>query len=72
MVSPLQHRLSLRVRLLCVAAFFGASLLPPYVPSSALSLEETAVPPDQFLFVEDGFLMKSSPLNQQGARLAYS
>lgn len=60
------------MRLLCIAAFFGASLLPPYVPSSALSLEETAIPQDQFLFVEDGFLMKSSPLNQQGARLAYS
>ncbi|MBI3331657.1 peptidoglycan DD-metalloendopeptidase family protein [Candidatus Peregrinibacteria bacterium] len=72
MMSPLQHRLGLRVRLLCIAAFFGASLLPPYVPSSALSMEETAVPADQFLFVEDGFLMKSSPLNQQGARLAYS
>ena len=71
-LSPFEHRLSLRVRLLCLAVFFGGSLLPPYVPSSALSFEDDVVPTDQFLFVEEGFLMKSSPLGQQGVRLAYS
>lgn len=60
------------MRLVCIAAFFLGSLFPPYVPSSALSFDETEVPTDQFLFVEDGFLMKTSPLNQQGTRLAYS
>ena len=71
-LNPFEHRLSLRVRLLCLAVFFGGSLLPPYVPNAALSFEDEVVPTDQFLFVEEGFLMKSSPLGQQGVRLAYS
>ncbi len=70
--TPLEHRLSLRVRLLCLLTFFGGSLLPPYVPKASLSFEDTVLPADQFLFVEEGFLMKSSPLTEQGVRLAYS
>src|SRR3989344_3235925 len=73
MLGSFEHRLSLRVRLLCLAVFFGGSLLPPYVPKAALSFDEDGMlPADQFLFVEEGFLMKSSPLTEQGARLAYS
>src|SRR3989338_8971305 len=73
MLGSVEHRLSLRVRLLCLAVFFGGSLLPPYVPKAALSFnEDNVLPADQFLFVEEGFLMKSSPLTEQGARLAYS
>jgi len=54
-------------------AFIVGSILPPYVPTTALSSEdEIFVPPQQFLFVEEGFLMKSTSLTKQGARLAYS
>ena len=48
------------------------SLLPPYVPRTALALEETNVVQQQFLLVEDGFLMKTSSLTSYGARRAYS
>lgn len=73
MQYPIRHWLSLRIRLLCVAVFLLGSLLPPYVPRDALALEgEAEVDLPQFLLVEDGFLMKSSSLTKQGARLAYS
>ena len=68
----IQHWLRLRVRLICAAAFLIGSLLPPYVPETALSQEEFQGRTSQFLFVEEGFLMKTSSLGQQGARLAYS
>lgn len=71
MRTALQHWLVMRVRILCVAAFVVGSLLPPYVPQTALSQDETPVERSQFLFVEEGFLMKSSSLGQQGSRLAY-
>lgn len=66
------HWLSVRVRLICCAVFIVGSLLPAYVPSSALAVEETAVAQQQFLLVEEGFLMKSSSLTRYGARRAYS
>jgi LysM repeat protein len=59
------------MRLICVTVFVLVSLLPPYVPRSAQAQENMPVSSQQFLFVEDGFLMKQSSLGQQGSRLAY-
>lgn len=66
------HWLSLRLRIACGIAFFLAMLAPPYVPGTALAQPEGTIDNQQFLLVEEGFLMKSSPLLPQGARRAYS
>lgn len=71
-VSPTHHWLSIRVRIICVTVLAVSSVMPPYVPSSALGSEGEAVAEQQFLLVEDGFLMKSSTLTRQGARRAYA
>jgi murein DD-endopeptidase MepM/ murein hydrolase activator NlpD len=55
-----------------VFLFLVAALMPPYVPSSASSADEQDLPQQQYLFVEEGFLMKTSSLGQQGSRLAFS
>lgn len=73
--NPIRHWLSLRIRVLCVLSFLVGGLLPPYVPKNALAaIGENSVEIDtpQFLLVEDGFLMKSSSLTEQGARRAYA
>ncbi len=73
MRTPIIHWLSLRLRVLLGAALLAGALLPPYVPGYALgddAIEET--PPPQFLFVEEGFLMKASSVGEQGTRLAFS
>jgi len=70
MATPLIRWLSFRVRVLCVLVFLLIGFLPPYVPRSAQALEETPVVSQQFLFVEEGFLMKTSSLGEQGSRLA--
>ncbi len=72
MRTPLVRWLSLRVRMLLVFLLFVGALLPPYVPASASLTEEQQLPSQQFLFVEEGFLMKSSSLGKQGSRLAFS
>ena len=64
--------LSIRVRILCVIVFMGGSLLPPYVPKAVMAQPETSMNQQQFLLVEEGFLMKSSSLTRQGARRAYA
>ncbi len=66
------HWLSMRLRIACGVVFVLALFAPPYVPRTALASPEVAVDNQQFLLVEDGFLMKSSPLIPQGARRAYS
>lgn len=71
MRSPLLRWLIFRMRLLCVMVFILASLLPPYFPKSAQAQDDLPATSQQFLFVEDGFLMKQSSLGQQGSRLAY-
>lgn len=71
MRTPLLRWLSLRVRILCVVAFIIGGIVPPYVPKSALA-DDNAVSSVQFLFVEEGFLMKSSSLGEQGSRLAFN
>lgn len=73
--SSLRHWLSLRVRIVCVLTFLIGSLLPPYIPKEALAQNSSgAVTSDtsQYLFVEDGFLMKTSSLTQEGSRRAYA
>lgn len=73
MVLDSQRWLVRRVRILCVAVFVVGSLLPPYVPKDVLALgEEDGIGMPQVLLVEDGFIMKSSSLTTQGARLAYT
>lgn len=66
------HWLSLRVRLACGIALIISLLVPPFVPKPAMAFEDTGSLSQQFLLVEDGFLMKSSSLTQQGGRRAYS
>lgn len=70
--SPSPRRLSIRVRLSCAFVFVVGSFLPPYIPGASLAFEEEDFAAPQFLFVEDGFLLKTSSLGLQGARLAYS
>lgn len=71
-LNSTRHWLSIRIRVLCVVAFATGSLLPPYVPSAAMAPEDSEIASQQFLLVEEGFLMKSSSLTQQGARRAYA
>ena len=71
-MNPTIRWLSFRVRVLAVVALLFGSLLPPYVPKAALAPQEVTISSSQFLLVEEGFLMKSSSLTQQGARRAYS
>lgn len=66
------HWLSLRVRLACGVALLISLLVPPYAPRQAMAFEDAGSVDRQFLLVEDGFLMKSSSLTQQGGRRAYS
>src|SRR3989338_7550390 len=70
----LRHWLSLRVRLACIVTFIIGTLLPPYITKEALAQSGNELPIEnpQFLLVEDGFLMKSSSLTQQGSRRAYA
>lgn len=68
-----RHWLSVRVRALCIAVFAVASLLPPYVPRAELASGESELDiAHAVLLVEDGFLMKTSPLTKEGTRRAYS
>ena len=70
----LRHWLSLRVRLACIIVFVAGTVLPPYIPKDAFAENSGDIPGDmpQYLLVEDGFLMKSSSLTEQGSRRAYA
>ncbi len=75
MLHPsIRHWLSLRVRLACIATFVLSTLLPPYIPKEAIAQSGVGLPVEgsQYLLVEDGFLMKSSSLTEQGSRRAYA
>ncbi len=72
--TSVRHWLSLRIRIICSVIFIVGSVLPPYVPKEAFA--DTTNPAfdsdvSQFLLVEEGFLMKTSSLTEQGARRAY-
>ncbi|MBP9750751.1 MAG: peptidoglycan DD-metalloendopeptidase family protein [Candidatus Peribacteraceae bacterium] len=67
MAAPSIHWLSTRIRVLCIATFVVGCLLPPYIPSEAIGSGEAApelADASQLLMVEDGFLMKTSPLTR--------
>ena len=67
------QRLAFLVRLCCVAGFFIGSLFPLYVPESASGLDAAEfLENEQFLLVEEGFVMKTASISEQGHRLAYS
>ena len=66
------HWLSVRIRLTCLGVLLIGSLLPPYVPKASLAPTEVTIAQQQFLLVEEGFIMKSSSLTNQGARRAYA
>jgi len=61
------------VRILCFVVFGLSLFLPPYIPDSS-----SAAPLDidndsrGYLLAEEGFLMKTSSLTEQGTRSAYS
>ncbi len=58
---------------MCIAVVLLGGLLPPFQQEGVAALpEDVAVEIPQVLLVEDGFLMKSSSLTQQGARRAYA
>ena len=71
--SPVHSWLRRRVRLLCGIIFASSLFLPPYVLDSI-----SAPPPDidldsrGYILAEEGFLMKTSSLTEQGTRSAYS
>lgn len=70
--SPVTHWLSLRVRLLCLAIFCASLFLPPYVPEVSTAEPDLPYEDIQYLLVEEGFLMKTSSLTEQGTRRAYA
>ncbi|MBM3227317.1 M23 family metallopeptidase [Candidatus Peribacteria bacterium] len=76
MLTPadnVRHWLSLRVRGLCALVFVVSSLLPPYIPHAELAQDDSLPELSQtVLLVEEGFLMKTSPLSKEGARRTYS
>lgn len=65
--------LSLRIRLLCAVVFAASMFLPPYVPdSSTAPLPETERAYQGSMLAEEGFLMKTSALTEQGTRSAFT
>ncbi len=60
------------MRFLLLVLLALSTLLPPYVPTAASAADDLELPAQQFLFVEEGFLMKTSSLGEQGSRLAFS
>lgn len=62
------------IRLLSVATFLLCSLVPVYIPASALGsdVSENELSSDQFLLVEEGFVMKTASISEAGHRLAYT
>lgn len=71
--SSIHSWLSLRIRLLCVAVLVASFFIEPYIPDTAAELTpEIASDSGGFLLAEEGFLMKTSSLTEQGTRSAYS
>lgn len=67
------RRLVSLVRLCSFLGFFLGSLVPLYIPQGAESADAAEFPEsDQFLLVEEGFVMKTASISEQGHRLAYS
>lgn len=62
------------LRLLSIITFLLCSLVPVYIPASALGsgVEENELVSDQFLLVEEGFVMKTASISEAGHRLAFT
>ncbi len=73
--SPDHHWISNRIRLLCCGIFFISLFLPPYSAETeggiSVSLEHTEIAYDS-LVADDGFLMKTSSITEQGSRSTFS
>lgn len=71
--TPIHSWLSVRIRLLCIGTLALSLFLPPYVPdTSSAPPPEVDVDSHGYLLAEEGFLMKTSSLTEQGTRSAYS
>jgi len=71
--TPAQHWLSLRIRLMCVGVFVVSLFLPAYSPEIQSAPQDLGDQDEgQLAFVEEGFLMKTSSLTEQGTRSAFS
>ena len=68
------RRLQFAIRTLCIGGFLGSLLVPIYIPRAVSSgdLPTHYLVSDQFLLVEEGFVMKTASISEQGYRLAYS
>jgi LysM repeat protein len=68
------RELAFLVRICCCGAFVIGSLLPVYVPQRAFGSEssEHYLVSDQFLLVEEGFVMKTASISEAGHRLAFT
>ena len=67
------RRLLSLVRLCCFLSFFAVSLIPLYIPRGGESVDAAEyLESEQFLLVEEGFVMKTASISEQGHRLAYN
>ncbi len=64
--------LVVRIRVLCAGVLFVSLFLPVYSPETILATPESTDSTYGFLLAEDGFLMKTSALTEQGTRSAFS
>ncbi len=64
--------LSIRIRVLCIGIFAVSLFVRPYVSESSGELPDIETDYSQFLLAEDGFLMKTSSLTEQGTRSAFA
>lgn len=71
--SPAHSWLSIRIRVLCAGAFLLSLFLPVYTPDTgAVTPVDIDMDSREFLLAEDGFLVKTSSLTEQGTRSAFS
>lgn len=68
-----ERHLRLAVRCLCLIVLPVSTVIPPYLPEASSALEESVhLTDEQFLLVEDGFVMKTASISEQGYRRAYT
>lgn len=66
-------KISFLMRACCIFAFLGGSLIPLHAPRTISNVDAaTYLTEEQFLLVEEGFVMKTASISEQGRRLAYS
>ncbi|MBP9773265.1 MAG: peptidoglycan DD-metalloendopeptidase family protein [Candidatus Peribacteraceae bacterium] len=70
--TKLHFWLTTRIRLLCVSVFVVSLFVPPYVAANNTALPDIELDNQQFMLAEDGFLLKTSALTEQGTRRAFA